>query len=45
MNPIELTLDEVLYLEAVLRHVQGTGQPTGFDETQDLAQDILDKLD
>lgn len=45
MPTIELTLDEILYLEETLRRVQGTGEPIGFREGEDLAQSILDKLE
>lgn len=45
MAQIELTMDEVLYLEATLREAQGTGRPTGLKEGEDLAQSILDKLE
>jgi len=41
---IELTLDEIMYLENTLRMIQGTGQPIGLSEDEDLAQSILDKL-
>lgn len=45
MSQIELTLDEVLYLEAILRRAQGTGKPIGLKEGEDLAQSLLDKLE
>jgi len=45
MPIIELTMDEILYLEATLRRMQGEGGPIGLREGQDLAQDILNKLE
>jgi len=42
---VKLTMDEILYLEATLREMQGTGQPIGLKEGEDLAQSILDKLE
>ncbi len=45
MATIELTQEEVLYLEEILRRMQGEGEPIGFKEGEDLAQDILDKLE
>lgn len=42
---IELTKDEVLYLEETLRYIRVTGQPVGFEKGQGLAQSILDKLE
>ena len=39
------TIEEILYLEETLRRIQGIGEPTGFEEGQDLAQEILDKLE
>ena len=45
MEIIELSLDEVIYLENTLRMIQGTGQPIGLKEGEDLAQSILDKLE
>lgn len=45
MPQIELTMDEVMYLEATLREAQGTGRPIGLKEGVDLAQSILDKLE
>lgn len=42
---IELTLDEILYLENLLRSMRGTGGPIGLKEGEDLAQSILDKLE
>jgi len=45
MPQLELTMDEVLYLEALLRHAEGTGRPTGLTEGEDQAQEILEKLE
>jgi hypothetical protein len=45
IQDIELTMDEVLYLEETLRRIQGTGEPIGFKDGEDLAQSILDKLE
>jgi len=45
MAQVELTIDEILYLEALLMRVQGTGQPTGLKEGEDLAQSVLEKLE
>lgn len=45
MAIIDLTLEEIFYLENTLRMVQGTGQPIGLKEGEDLAQSILDKLE
>jgi len=45
MAQIELTVDEIMYLEVILRRVQGRGEKTEFDEHDDLAQKILDKLE
>lgn len=45
MPRIELTLDEIIYLENTLRMVQDTGQPTRLREGENLAQQILDKLE
>lgn len=45
MGQIELTSDEIMYLEATLRRMQGTGEPIGLEEGEDLAQSILDKLE
>lgn len=46
MNQIKLTQDEILYLESLLRHMQGTGGPISLDlNGEDLAQSILDKLE
>ena len=33
-----------MYLEATLRMIKGTGQPTGIVEDEDNAQGILNKL-
>ena len=45
MNKFELTIGEVLYLEALLRQMQGSGGPIGLKEGDNLAQSILDKLE
>ena len=45
MPILNLTMDELLYLENTLRRAQGTGEPIGFEDGHDLAQSILDKLD
>ena len=45
MKKVELTMDEILYLEETLRRIQGVGDPVGFKEGEDLAQSILDKLE
>jgi len=45
MAEVELTLEEILYLEETLRRIQGVGDPVGFKEGEDLAQQILDKLE
>lgn len=45
MAAVELTQEEVLYLEETLRLAQNTGGPVGFREGEDLAQTILDKLE
>lgn len=45
MAKVELTLDEIVYLENLLRETQGTGGPVGLKEGEDLAQSILDKLE
>lgn len=46
MAAIELTMDEVLYLEALLREAMGTGRPIGLVEGgENLAQSVLDKLE
>ena len=44
MTEIELTLEEIMYLEATLLMVQGMGLPIGLKEGTDLAQSILDQL-
>ena len=44
MATVELTLDEVIYLENTLRHIKSTGQPIGNRRGEDLAQSVLDKL-
>jgi len=45
MAQVDLTMDEVLYLEALLRETVGTGRPVGLKEGENLAQAILDKLE
>lgn len=45
MAIIELTLEEIIYLENTLRMVQGTGQPVRLKDGEDLAQNILNKLE
>lgn len=45
MTIVELTLEEIIYLENTLRMIQGTGQPIGLKEGEDLAQNILNKLE
>jgi len=45
MTTIKLTLTEIIYLEETLRRIQGTGEPVGMIEGEDLAQSLLDKLE
>lgn len=48
MPTVDMTMDEVMYLENTLRMVRGTGLPTKLDageDGKDLAQSILDKLE
>jgi len=45
MPQLDLTMDEIMYLEALLREMQGEGGVIGLKEGEDLAQSILDKLE
>lgn len=45
MDKLTLSLEEIMYLEETLRTVQSIGLPVGFREGENLAQNILDKLE
>ncbi len=44
-RPVWLTKEEIMYLEATLHMVKGTGLPIGLKEGVDLAQELLDKIE